>query len=110
MFEKGKCANPKGRPKGIPQNRYRALLDRAIGDAEKKHDQSLLDRALEMAWADSSMMTTILKKILPDMKQIEVEAPGGHEAWLNLLDNFSAAVASKIPTKDLDDDELGLLS
>jgi hypothetical protein len=111
LWKKGQSGNPTGRPKGLPQNKYRALLDYAIGEMEKKKNMTIMERALEMAWDDPTMMTTVLRKILPDMKQVEIDMTAGHEAWLDLVDNFAAAVKGKAAlaqktTTDDDDDFL----
>ncbi len=72
--------NAKGRPKGS-LNRYSiAELQQAIGKVEntkvgKKKRSALLVHYVEEAYKDNSVLISLMKKMLPDLKSIE--ATGG---------------------------------
>jgi hypothetical protein len=81
-FKKGQITNPTGRPKGVP-NRRTALLN-AIKYVEGRTDpetgkkrKKLLVHALEQAYKDNTVLVAILKKIIPDLKAVEVTGKDG---------------------------------
>ncbi len=72
MWEKGQSGNPHGRPiRGMAKD-----LERAIKKVEKKEGKKLLIHAAEMAFTDNGVLIALLKKILPDLKQIEARIEG----------------------------------
>jgi len=77
-WKKGTSANPKGRPKGA-KNKYGLTdLHKAMDKAAKNHDgQTLLENFCERAYSDSQCAIAILKKLLPDLKQIEATVEHG---------------------------------
>lgn len=67
----GQCPNPNGRPKGSVNHYSIAELWRAIGVVEKRKHKKLLERFAEQAFDEPQLMTSIMKKLLPDLKAIE---------------------------------------
>lgn len=68
-FSKGKSGNPGGKVK----SRYRKMLDAAMKAESKKQGQTLIRHAVKVAYKDSTVLTAILKKLLPDLKSIEAK-------------------------------------
>ena len=66
-WQKGQSGNPKGRPKkGMVYE-----LEKAIKKVEKEKGEKLLVHAVRQAFEDNSVLVSILKKILPDLRQVE---------------------------------------
>jgi len=73
-WKKGQSGNPNGRPKGT--TRTNLLMD-AIAKVEKqKGKKKFLIHAVEQAYTDTRVLVAILKKIIPDLKAIEVTGSG----------------------------------
>lgn len=71
-WTKGKGGNPGGRPKGSKNKFSIADLVKALNRAkEKNNGVSLLDHVCENAYKDNHLAVCILKKMLPDLKQVE---------------------------------------
>ena len=73
-WKKGVSANPKGRPKGT--TRTNLLMD-AIAKVEKRKKKKFLLHAIEQAYDDPKVLIAILKKIIPDLKAIEITGQEG---------------------------------
>ncbi len=74
-WKKGISANPKGRPKGT--TRTNLLMD-AIAKVEKqKGKKKFLLHAVQEAYTDNKVLIAILKKIIPDLKAIEIPGQEG---------------------------------
>ena len=74
-WKKGVSANPTGRPKGT--TRTNLLMD-AIAKVEKqKGKKKFLIHAIEQAYDDPKVLIAILKKIIPDLKAIEITGQEG---------------------------------
>jgi hypothetical protein len=69
MFVKGQSGNPGGRPK----NSEASMLKKAMRRIEKKRGVNFYERFCEMALEDPSVMVALMKKIIPDLKQVEME-------------------------------------
>lgn len=75
-FKKGQSGNPKGRKPGTA-TKVKALED-AIKIVEKqKGKKKFLIHAVEMAYEDTKVLVAILKKIIPDLKAVEVTGAEG---------------------------------
>ena len=74
-FKKGQSGNPDGRPKGT--SKAQVLLD-AIATVEKRKKKKFLIRAVEQAYDNPAIMTALLKKIIPDLKAIELTGGEGN--------------------------------
>lgn len=68
MFKKGKSGNPSGRPKGATNKLSIAALAKAIKRVEKAKQKKLLDHFVEKAYTDTTVLTALMKKFLPDMR------------------------------------------
>ena len=74
-WKKGVSANPNGRPKGT--TRTNLLMD-AIAKVEKqKGKKKFLIHAVEQAYTDTKVLVAILKKIIPDLKAVEITGQEG---------------------------------
>lgn len=72
VWQKGQSGNPKGRPKkGVVYD-----LEKAIKKVEKAKGKKLLQHAVEQAFEDNSVLTAVLKKLLPDLRSIEASVKG----------------------------------
>lgn len=74
-FVKGKSGNPAGRVKG-ENPRVKALLD-AIKVVEKRKRKKLLTHAVEQAYKDKTVLVALLKKLIPDLKAVEIAGMEG---------------------------------
>ena len=64
--------NPKGRPKGSKNRFSPKTLEDALKKAQDKHGGvSLIDHLCGKAYEDNKLAVAILKKMYPDLKQIE---------------------------------------
>ena len=81
-FKKGQIGNPKGRPKGSTNKRAELLTaikyvqsrkDPATGKTRKK----LLVHAVEQAYVDNAVLVAIMRKLIPDMKSVELAGADG---------------------------------
>ena len=73
-YKKGESGNPNGRPQGT--TRTNLLMD-AIAKVEKRKKKKILLHAIEQAYDDPKIMVAILKKIIPDLKAIEITGQEG---------------------------------
>ena len=71
-WAKGESGNPAGRRKGSKNKFSIADLQKALNRAKKKNNGvSLLDHVCENAYKDNHLAVCILKKMYPDLKQVE---------------------------------------
>lgn len=87
-----------GRPKGSVDKKPRSrdenlqLLYQAIRQVEREQSEKLWHRVVTLAWNDSKLMTHVLKKILPDMRQTETTLHmETQEDWVKKLELDRAA-------------------
>lgn len=71
-FVKGVRGGP-GRRKG--ERDFRTELVHALRIVEKSKCQSVFVRAWELAWADETMMSALLRKLLPDLSHQTGQSP-----------------------------------
>ena len=69
-WQKGKSANPKGRPLGTG---YITLLEDAIKEVEKEKKKSFFRRVIERAYISDSVLVAVLKKFVPDRQFTQIE-------------------------------------
>ena len=70
MFVKGQSGNPHGRPTTGEVAKLRIAMQKF----EKDRGVDFYYHFCEMAWADSTVMIALMKKSLPDLKQVDLEA------------------------------------
>ena len=68
-FKPGKSGNPSGRPKKPAVK----ALEKAIKEVEIEKGINFLKVSIETALKEPSVMVAILKKVLPDLKQVEAQ-------------------------------------
>lgn len=52
---------------------YRKLLERAIAAEAKRQKKTLLQHAVSLAYKDVTVLNTILRKVLPDLRSIDAK-------------------------------------
>jgi len=67
-FQKGQSGNPSGKRKG----EFRKMMEAALAAESKAKGMSLIRHAVKKAYEDNSVLIAILKKILPDLKAVDV--------------------------------------
>lgn len=95
-FQKGnQLAKGRGRPKGVPNKRTELMnairyvqgtTDPVTGKKRKK----LLVHAVEQAYSDNTVLIALLRKLLPDMKTLDVE--GSVDLTHSLSDGLKAKI------------------
>jgi hypothetical protein len=71
-FQKGVVSNPKGRPKGTKNKFSVPMLQKAFARAAKEKKQTILDNLALKAYSDNKLAVSLLKFMMPSLKQIEV--------------------------------------
>ena len=66
----GQVLNPNGRPPGKAKA---TLLFEALDRAAKARDTTFFDYVAEQALADNTVLNAVLKKVVPDLKQVEFD-------------------------------------
>lgn len=70
QFLPGFCPNPKGGPK-LGEAKLDRLME-AVGRVESKHNLSILDHFVERAFKKDIVLIALMKKLVPDLKSVEV--------------------------------------
>ena len=86
MFKSGQSGNPDGRPKGSKSQltKLRESVKRIEADEslKRKKEWRLYDHFVRQAVKDNNVLTALLKKLVPDLKQIDSSI---EKKQLNLL-------------------------
>lgn len=69
MWKPGETGNAKGRPPG-PKSELTKLRE-AVSRVQLQKGMKLYDHFVEQAWEDNSVLNALLKKLVPDLKQID---------------------------------------
>ena len=79
VWEKGQSGNPHGRPRNAVMDE----LKKAIKQVEKEQNCRLLVHMVRKAYTSDLVMVALMKKILPDLQQIDTEInPSGGQISL----------------------------
>lgn len=83
-WKKGTAPNPKGRPKGSTNKIPWSDLQKALKEVEKEKGKTLIKHFIERAFDDDGVMVSAMKKMLPDLKSIDIEGSidGDHKITL----------------------------
>lgn len=82
-----KALNPGGRPKAHESAQEK--LFSCLKDVETKRGKRFLFHYIDKAYEDKSMAIALLKKLVPDLKSVEVDSPnmGNWQIVLKHFDN-----------------------
>lgn len=78
--------NPGGRPKDM--RTAQAELYKCLKKVQKKQGKNFLQDYIERAYKDKAMAIALLKKLVPDLKAIEVDKET-KDTWQIVLQNFA---------------------
>lgn len=71
-FKKGQSGNPNGRPRKPEIEQLRNALEKV----EKEHDKTFLEHFVSKAFEEKEYAIALAKKILPDLKTVDVSGEG----------------------------------
>jgi hypothetical protein len=82
-WKKGQSGNSKGRKK----SEVRLAFENAVKKVEKAKKKKFFEHVVECAWTDPGLMKEVLKKLVPDLKQQELNLNAGEDlksfiSWL----------------------------
>jgi len=82
----GQSLNPGGRPRDM--RTAQAKLHKALKRVEKQTGKKFLEHYIKQAFKDRTMAIALLKKLVPDLKAVEIDQEG-KEVWQVLLTSFA---------------------
>ncbi|MFW5879326.1 MAG: hypothetical protein ACOCUV_00735 [bacterium] len=88
-----KALNPGGRPKSHESAQEK--LFHALKDVETKRGKRFLFHYIDKAYEDKSMAIALLKKLVPDLKSVEVDSPNLGN-WQIVLKHFDRPQTKKV--------------
>ena len=59
-----------------PKGEYRQLLEQAMKAEQNVQKVSLLRHAIKMAYSDNAVLIAIVRKLLPDLKSVDMKTVG----------------------------------
>ena len=94
-WEKGKSANPDGRPRG--SKNWGTILEEAIEKVQETKDETILERFVMQAYTKPQVMIALVKKLVADkthtqieeMENPEITMARARESFNAKLDNIS---------------------
>ena len=84
LYKPGVSGNPAGRPKGT--RNYATLLEEALNEYETETGRNILRRYIERAFTNDRILISVIKKLIPDKQQLELEQPDTHSPYEHLTD------------------------
>lgn len=78
--------NPGGRSRSMKT--AQAMLHKALKKVEKRRGKKFLEHYIEQAFNDKTLAVALLKKLVPDLKAVEVDSDT-KEVWNVVLQTFN---------------------
>lgn len=98
-WKKGQSGNPSGRKKSD----VRVAFEKAVKEVEKAKGKKFFLHVVECAWTDPGLMKEVLKKLVPDLKQHDLDIEHGITGELKEFIEQLDGKISKPPSEDKDD-------
>lgn len=93
-------AKRKQTPKQVAESRYRNILMSALDrDAEEHASEHLIEHAVKEARTDNTLLSALLRKLLPDLKAIEAKIDS--ESPYRLIIELPRPVVNKVGSKQV---------
>jgi hypothetical protein len=93
----GYAPGESGNPGGKPKSEYRRMLDQYIAAKTKQKKKSVVQHIVDRAYEDDTVLVALLRKILPDLKAVDVRTT--QVAPFKLLIDVSPSPSAQLPKR-----------